>query len=235
MEDANDGLGCAEEESRAPQAKASEAGGGALELDCLEIAVADATTDVSVVAEAGLAQTEGAAAAEVVASRPATDEVVAGDIAATEASSGPARLGDLREAVGEATPVIPVSVRSSEPPAVIAQATSTLKLASSATTDAPVPETETGTTTSSLFFGATFDPERASRRPHDIRMVESKRNKASSCPRAVTQGAPRGKISWPQPGLALAAKVLPASSKRNGRILPPVPGPVEALRPRVIT
>jgi hypothetical protein len=159
------------------------------ELDHPEIAAADATPDASVAAEAGLVQTEGAAMAEVVASRLATDEVVAGDIAAAEASSGLAGLGDLHEAAGEATTEVPASARASEPSAVVAQAASTLELASSVTTNAPTPETETGTTTGSLFFRATFDPERASREAHDVRMVESKRSKVSPPPRVVTQGA----------------------------------------------
>jgi hypothetical protein len=122
-------LGRTEEYSRALQAKASEAGGGAPELDHPEIAAADATPNASVAAKAGLVQAKGATMAEVIASRPATDEVVAGDIAAAEASSGPAGLGDLREAAGEATTEVPASVRASEPPAVVAQAASTLGLA----------------------------------------------------------------------------------------------------------
>jgi hypothetical protein len=119
MEDAGDVLGCAEEESRTPQAKASEAGGGAPKLDRPEIAAADATPEASVTAKAGLAQTKGVAMAEVVASRPATDEVVARDIAPAKASSSPPGLGDLREATGEATTEVPASVRASEPPAVV--------------------------------------------------------------------------------------------------------------------
>jgi hypothetical protein len=76
-------------------------------------------------------------------------------------------------------------VRASEPLAVVAQAASTLELTSSATTDVPMPETETGTAAGSLFFGATSDPEKVSRGAHDVRMVESERSKASSSPRAV--------------------------------------------------
>jgi hypothetical protein len=71
---------------------------------------ADATTDTSVMAKAGLVQTKGATATEVVSSCPAADEVVAGDIAAAEASSGSAGLGDLREAAGEVTTEIRESV-----------------------------------------------------------------------------------------------------------------------------
>jgi hypothetical protein len=84
MEDADGDLGRAEEESRIPQAKAGEVRGGAAELDRPEITAADATTDAGVMAEVGLAQTEGAATAEVVASRPATGEAAAGEIAAVE-------------------------------------------------------------------------------------------------------------------------------------------------------
>jgi hypothetical protein len=120
MEDASDGLGRTKEEGRAPQAKASKAGGEALELDRPEKTAADATSDASITADAGLAQTEGAAAAEVIASRLATDEVAAGDIAAARASSSPARSGNLREATGEAMMEVPASVKASEPPIVVA-------------------------------------------------------------------------------------------------------------------
>jgi hypothetical protein len=193
MEDSGDGLGRAEEEGRALQAKASEGGGEAPELDRLEKAAADATPDASVTADAGLAWTEGAATVEVVASHPATDEVAAGDIAPAGASSGPAGLGDLRKSAGEATTEVPASVRASEPPIVVAQAASILELTSSVATDAPFPKTETGTATSSLFFGATSEPERVSHGAHDIRMVESKRSNASPPPRAITQGTSGGK------------------------------------------
>jgi hypothetical protein len=130
MEDVSDGLGHAKEESRAPRAKASKAGGRAPKLKRLETMAADATTDASVAAEARLAQTEGAATTKVIVSHSATNEVVAGDIATTEASSGPAGLGDLREATGEVTTEVPASVRASEPPIVVVQAASTLELAS---------------------------------------------------------------------------------------------------------
>jgi hypothetical protein len=102
MEDVGDGLGRIEEEDRAPQAKASEAEGEAPELDRPKKISVDATPDASIVADAELAQTEGAATAEVVASHLATDEVAAGDIAAAGASSSPTGLGDLCEAMGEA-------------------------------------------------------------------------------------------------------------------------------------
>jgi hypothetical protein len=79
-EDAGDGLGRTEEEGRTPQAKASKAGGKAPGLDRPEKTAADATSDASVMADVGPAQTEGATAAEVVASRPATDEVAVGTL-----------------------------------------------------------------------------------------------------------------------------------------------------------
>jgi hypothetical protein len=235
MEDAGDVLGHTEEEGRTLQAKASEAGGEAPELDRPEKAATDATPNASVAADAGLVQSKGAATAEVIASRPATDEVAAGDTAAAGVSYGPAGLGDLHEATGEATMEVLASVRASEPPAVVGQAASILELTSNVAIDAPAPETKTSTADGSLFFGATSDPEKVSHGAHDVRMVDSKRSKAYPPPRAVTQGASGGKISWPQPGLASAARVPLASSKKNGRILPPVPDPVEALRPRAIT
>jgi hypothetical protein len=97
MEDAGDSLGRTGEEDRAPQAKTSEARGEAPELDRLEKTAANATPAASVTADAELLQTEGAATAGVVASRPATNEVTAGGTPAAGASSGPAGLGDLRE------------------------------------------------------------------------------------------------------------------------------------------
>jgi hypothetical protein len=113
-------LGRTKEEDRAPQAKASEAWGEAPELDRLEKMAADATPDACVAANAGLVQTEGAAMAEVIVSRPATDEVAVGDTAPAGASSSPAGLGDLREATGKVTTEVPVSVKVLEPPAVVA-------------------------------------------------------------------------------------------------------------------
>jgi hypothetical protein len=186
-------LGRVTEESLTPQAKASEAGGGASKLDRLEIVAADATTDASAVAEAGLMQAEGAAAAKVVASRPAIDEVAAGDIIAAEAPSGPAGLEDLPKIAGEVTTEVAASARAPEPLAVVTQAASILELVSSMMTDAPVAETEAGITAGSLFFGATSDPEEASRRAPGAQMVESERDKASPPPRAVTQGASGGR------------------------------------------
>jgi hypothetical protein len=93
----------------------------------------------------------------------------------------------------EATTEVPVSVRVSEPPAVVMQATSILELTSNTATDAPTPEMEIGTATGSLFFRATFDPEGVSCGAHDVWMVESKRSKAPPPPWAVTQGASGGK------------------------------------------
>jgi hypothetical protein len=206
MEDAGDDLGRAEEESHVPQVKAGEARGGAAELDRPEIVVAGATTNAGITAEAGLAQTEGAATAEVVASRPATDEAAAGEIATAEASSGPNGLGDLREAAGEVMTEVPMSMRVSEPPAVVTQAASTLELASSATTDAPAPEMETGVTTGSLFFGATSNPERASHGAHDARMVESNRGEASPTPRAAAKGASGGKALTTSTGSGVSSQ-----------------------------
>jgi hypothetical protein len=123
--------------------------------------------------DVSLAQTEGAAAAEVEASRPATDEVVAGDIATAEAPAGPARLGDLCETAGEVTTELPASVRVSKLSAMVAQAASILELASGAMTDAPTPEMETGMTAGSVFFGASSNPEGASHGAPDTQMVES--------------------------------------------------------------
>jgi hypothetical protein len=76
---------------------------------------------------------------------------------------------------------------------VVTQAASTLELASSVMTDAPTPETETGATASSLFFGATSGPERASHGAHDARMVERNHDEASPTPRATAKGASGGK------------------------------------------
>jgi hypothetical protein len=193
VEDAGDGLGRTEEEGRAPQAKASKAGGKAPGLDRPEKTAADATSDASVMADVGPAQTEGATVAEVVASRPATDEVAAGDIAGAGASLGPARSGDLREATGEVTMEVPASVKASEPPAVVAQDASILELTPSAAADARAPEMATGTAAGALFFRATSDTEKVSREAHDVQMVESERGEASSPPQAITQGAPGGK------------------------------------------
>jgi hypothetical protein len=204
MEDVGDGLGCTREEDRAPQAKTSEAGGKAPELDCPEKMAADATPATSVTTDAGLAQTKGAATAGVIASRTATNEVAAGGTAAAGASSSPAGLGDLREATGEVTMEVPASGEESEPPTVVAQAASIFELTSSAATDVPTPETKTGAVAGSLFFGATSDPEKVSREAHDVRMVESECSEASSPPRAATQGPSRvwrqqPEFHWPAP------------------------------------
>jgi hypothetical protein len=83
-EDAGGGLGCAEEEDRAPQVEAGEAEGGAAELGCQETVAVDATADAGIMAEAGPARTEEASTKEavatgVIAPRLATDEVAVGE------------------------------------------------------------------------------------------------------------------------------------------------------------
>jgi hypothetical protein len=51
----------------------------------------------------------------------------------------------------------------------------------------------------------------------------------------ITAAAGGGEVLAALTGLELVVKVLPASSRRNGRILPPASGLVEALRPRATT
>jgi hypothetical protein len=119
MEDAGGDLGRAEEESRIPQMEAGKVGSGAVELDRPEIVAADATTDAGVTAESGLARTEGAVTAEVIMSRPATNEATIGETAAVEASSGPASQGDPREVTREVVKEVSASMRVSELPEVV--------------------------------------------------------------------------------------------------------------------
>jgi hypothetical protein len=161
-EDAGGNLGCAEEESYVPQVEAGKVEGGAEGLDRQETAAADAIADTGAAAKAGLAWSKEATAAEVVVSRPAADEVVAGEIATIEASSGPISQGDPREAVREAMKEVLAGMRASELPEMVALASSSPGPMPGVTTDMPTPETEIGTAAGSLLFVATSDPERAS-------------------------------------------------------------------------
>jgi hypothetical protein len=68
---------------------------------------------------------------------------------------------------------VPASVKASEPPVVVAQDASILKLTPSAAANARAPKMATGTVAGALFFRATSDPEKVSREAHDVRMVES--------------------------------------------------------------
>jgi hypothetical protein len=163
------------------------------ELDLPEIAAADAATDAGVTAEAGLAQTKGAVTAEVVVSRPATDEATARETAAVEASSSPAGQGDPREVTRDVVKEIPASTAASELPEMVTQAASSPGPASGTTTNVPAPETETSAAVGFLLFGATSDPEKASQGAHVARTMESKRGEASPPPRAAAQGALGGK------------------------------------------
>jgi hypothetical protein len=235
MEDVGGDLGHAEEESRVPQAKAGEVGGGAAEPDRPEIVAADATINAGITAEAGLVQTEGAATTEVVASRPATDEATAGEIAAAEASFGSAGLGDLREVAGEVVKEVPASTRASEPPAMDTQATSSLELAPSAMTDAPVPEMrlvrpsvpfslESPPTLRGLLTGLML-----------LGWWKVTTAKLPQLPGPQPKAVQGERHSQLRPGPVLAARAPLASSKRSGRILLPVPGLKVVVKPGVAT
>jgi hypothetical protein len=142
---------------------------------------------------------------------------------------------DPHEIAEETTKEALAVVRASEPLEVVTRASSSPGPVPGTKADMPMPGTEVGVTAGPLLFGAASGSEKVSHGAHAARTVASKHGKASPPPRATAQGASGGRISRLQPGLALVAKVPLASSKRNGRILPPAPGPVEALRPRVIT
>jgi hypothetical protein len=234
-EDAGGDLGHADEERRVPQVEAGEVEGGAAELDHQEVAAVNAAADAVVTDEARLARTEQTATTEVIVSRPAADEVVAGEVAAVDASSGPTSREDPCEVAEEAAKEASAVVRASEPSEVIVWASSAPRPTPGTKADMPVPRTEISVAAGPLLFGATSGSEKVSQGANAARIEEGEHSEASPTPRAAAQGASGGRISRLQPGLALVAKVPLASSKRNGRILLPASGLVEAVRPRAIT
>jgi hypothetical protein len=214
---------------------AGEDEGGAVELDRQEMAAVDVTADAGVTAEAGLARTEEAATIEVIVSCPAADEVAAGEVATADASSGLASQEDPREVAREVVKEALAGMRASEPPEMVARASSGPGPVPGAKADMPVPGMEIGATTDPLLFGATSHSEKASQGAHTAQTVESGRSEASPTPRAAAKGASGGRSSRLRPGLVRVAKVPPASSQRNGRILLPMLGVVEAVKPRART
>jgi hypothetical protein len=168
-------------------------------------------------------------------SHPAADKVAAGDVAAVNASSSPASQEDLREVAGEAVKEASTGMRVPEPSEMVAQASSSPGSVPGAKNDMPAPGTEIGAAAGPLLFGATSGSDKVSQGAHAAQTVESDRSEASLTPRAATKGASGGRSSRLRPGLVLAAKVPPASSKRNGRTLLPAPGLVEVVKPRAIT
>jgi hypothetical protein len=237
-EDADGGLGRAKEEDRAPQVGADKAEGGASELDCQEVVAVDASTNAGITVEAGPVRTEEVLMTDVIVPRLATDEVVAVEVATAEASSGPASQEDPREVAGEAVKGASTGMRTLEPPETVAQASSGPRPALGMRADMPAPGTEIGVAAGPPLFGAASGSERASQGAHTAQTMESDRSEASTTPRAAAKGASGGGGGGPtrlRPGLVVAAKVPPANSKRNGWILIPAPGLVEAAKPRAIT
>jgi hypothetical protein len=188
-EDAGGGLGHAKEDDRAPQVEAGEAEGGVAELGCQETVAADATADARVRAEAGPARTEEAVAMGVVVPCLATDEVAVGEVVTAEASSGQARQEDPREVAGEAMKEASTGMRTSEPPKVVAQASSNPVPVPGMKADMPAPGTEIGATADPPLFGAASGSEKVSQGAHTARAMESDRSKASTTPRAAAKGA----------------------------------------------
>jgi hypothetical protein len=234
-EDAGGDLGRAEEESHVPQVEAGEVESGATELDRPGVVAVDATADAAVTAEAGLAWTEGTVMTEIIMSRPATDEVVAGKVAVIDACSGPAGRENLHEVVEEAAKEASAGVRESEPSEMVVQASSGPGPMPGAKADTLVPGTEIGVAADPLLFGATSSPEKVSQ---GLTLVGRWRTSAAKIPQLpglrpkALQG---GRTSQLRSGLVLAARVSPASSRRSGRILLPASGLVEAVEPRAIS
>jgi hypothetical protein len=128
-----------------------------------------------------------------------------------------------------------VGMRALEPLETVARASFGPGPAPDARANVPAPGTEFGAAAGPLLFGATSGSENSSQGAHAARTVESGRSEASPTPKAAAKGASGGRSSRLRPGLVLAAEVPPASSKRNGRILLPAPGLVEAVKLRAIS
>jgi hypothetical protein len=193
-EDAGGDLDRAEEESRVPQAEASEVGGGTVELDRQETATADVTADAVAMAEAGLARDEEAITTEVVMSHPATDEVATGEVTIVNASSDPASQEDPCVVAGETAKEASVGVRASEPSEAVVRVSSDPQPTSGAEADMPTPRTEIGTTPGPLLFGATFGSEEVPQGAHTTRMVEGDLSEASPTPVAAAKDTFGGKV-----------------------------------------
>jgi hypothetical protein len=194
-EDAGGDLDHAEEEDHVLHVEAGKVEGGAAELDRQEVAAVDATADAAITTEAGLARTEETATMETVVSRPATDEVVMGEVAAVDASSGPASQEGTREVTEVATKEASARVRASEPSETVARASSGPGPMPGVKADMLTPGTEISVAAGPLLFGVTFGPEKVSQEAHADRTVESKRIEASPTPRATAKGASGGRTS----------------------------------------
>jgi hypothetical protein len=123
-----------------------------------------------------------------------TDEVAAGEVATTKASSGPSGQEDPREVAGEVVKEASTDMRTSEPPEMVAQASSVPRPALGTKADMPVPGTEIGAAAGPPFFGVASGSEKASQGAHTARTMESDRCEASTTPRAVAKGPSGGEI-----------------------------------------
>jgi hypothetical protein len=148
---------------------------------------------------------------EVVVSHPATNEVVAGEVAVVDVSSGPTSREDPREVAGEAVKEASAGMRVSEPSETVMWASSSPRPAPGANADMPAPGTEIGAAAGPLLFGATSGSEKVSHGAHAAWTVESDHSEASPTPRTAAKGASGERSSRLRPGLVLAAIVLPAS------------------------
>jgi hypothetical protein len=172
-EDAGDGLGHAEEEDCAPQVEAGEAESGAVEFDHQEMVAADATADAGITIEAGLARTEEAITTEVIVSHLVTKEIAAGEVATAEVSSCPAGQEDPCEVAGEAVKEALTGMRTSGPPKMVTQASSSPGPMPGTKADMPTPGMEIGMVADPPLFGAASGSEKASQGAHTAWTMES--------------------------------------------------------------
>jgi hypothetical protein len=131
---------------------------------------------------------------EVIVSRLAVDEVVAGEVAAIDASSGSASRENPHEVAEEAVKEASAGVRALGPSEMVAWASSSPGPALGAKAEMLAPGTEIGAAAGPLLFGSASGSEKVSQGAHTARTVESERSKASPTPRATAKGAAGGKV-----------------------------------------
>jgi hypothetical protein len=144
--------------------------------------------------ETDSAPTEETTSVGVVTPRPPTTEgIMAGDDAASHASSDPPSQEDARAAAARATGEASVRTRSLELPGPAAQAPSSLELVSSMPDAVPTAGTRADVTADSLLLGLVSSSGEASRGLLTTLVARSERGDDSSAPEVVAKGASSGK------------------------------------------
>jgi hypothetical protein len=124
---------------------------------------------------------------------PTTDDITAGNDAATHASSDPPSQEGTREAMAGLAKEAPVHARSLEPPGPAAQTPSSLELVPSVRAAVPTARMRAGVTVGSLLFRLASSSGEASQGFLTTRVARSERGDDLPAPEVVTKGASSGK------------------------------------------